>query len=67
MVRAADRVSLAVKDDGRGFDTAALAGTDLAGHLGIVGMRERVRSRAGSFCLTSRPGAGTSVEVELPV
>jgi signal transduction histidine kinase len=67
MVRGADRVSLAVEDDGRGFDTGALAGTDLAGHLGIVGMRERVRSRAGSFRLTSRPGAGTSVEVELPV
>lgn len=67
MVRTAARVSLAVKDDGRGFDTAALAGADLAGHLGIVGMRERVRARAGSFRLTSRPGAGTSVEVELPV
>ncbi|HLK89102.1 MAG TPA: sensor histidine kinase [Polyangia bacterium] len=67
MVRAADRVSLAVKDDGRGFDTGALAAVDLAGHLGIVGMRERVRARAGSFRLTSRPGSGTSIEVELPV
>ena len=40
---------------------------DLAAHLGIVGMRERVRARAGAFQLTSRPGAGTTVEIELPV
>ena len=67
LVRDPDRVSLAIRDDGRGFDPAALAGADLAGHLGIVGMRERVRGRAGLFRLTSRPGAGTSVEIDLPI
>jgi signal transduction histidine kinase len=67
VVRTADRVSLAVHDDGRGFDPAAISRTDLAGHLGIVGMRERVRARAGLFRLTSRPGAGTDVEIDLPV
>ncbi|HEY4395119.1 MAG TPA: sensor histidine kinase [Polyangia bacterium] len=67
MIRTADRVSLAVHDDGRGFDPNALAGVDLAGHLGIVGMRERVRARAGLFQLTSRPGAGTDVEIDLPI
>ncbi|HXT96006.1 MAG TPA: sensor histidine kinase [Polyangia bacterium] len=67
LVRDPARVSLAIRDDGRGFDTAALAGIDLAGHLGIVGMRERVRARSGAFRLTSRPGAGTSVEIELPI
>jgi signal transduction histidine kinase len=30
-------------------------------------MRERVRARAGTFGVTSRPGAGTTVEIELPV
>jgi signal transduction histidine kinase len=67
LVRTADRVSLAIHDDGRGFDPAALSTADLAGHLGIVGMRERVRARAGLFRLTSRPGAGTDVEIDLPV
>ena len=61
------RVTLAIHDDGRGFDPAALAGADLAGHLGIVGMRERVRSCAGAFHLTSHPGAGTTVEIDLPI
>jgi signal transduction histidine kinase len=67
LVRTAARVSLAIHDDGRGFDPAAISGLDLAGHLGIVGMRERVRARAGLFRLTSRPGAGTDVEIDLPV
>jgi signal transduction histidine kinase len=67
MVRTSDRVSLAVHDDGRGFDPEALSRADVAGHLGIAGMRERVRARAGRFRLSSRPGAGTDVEVELPI
>ena len=67
IVRGADYVSLAIRDDGRGFDPSALAAPDLAAHLGIVGMRERVRARAGAFQLTSRPGAGTAIEIELPV
>jgi signal transduction histidine kinase len=61
------RVSLAIRDDGRGFDPTALASADLSDHLGIVGMRERVRTRAGAFQVTSRPGAGTTVEIELPI
>jgi signal transduction histidine kinase len=67
IVRDADHVSLAIRDDGRGFDPSSLATVDLAAHLGIVGMRERVRARAGAFQLTSRPGDGTTVEIELPV
>ncbi|HVV50764.1 MAG TPA: sensor histidine kinase [Polyangia bacterium] len=67
MVRSAERVTLAIRDDGQGFDTAALGDAALTGHLGIAGMRERARARAGVFRLTSRPGAGTSVEVDLPV
>jgi signal transduction histidine kinase len=67
LVRTADRVSLTVHDDGRGFDLDELAGADVAGHLGIVGMRERVRARAGFFRLSSSPGVGTDVEIDLPV
>ncbi len=67
IVRDARGVSLSIRDDGRGFDPIALASADLAGHLGIIGMRERVRARAGAFQVTSRPGAGTTVEIELPI
>lgn len=61
------RVSLSIRDDGRGFDTGTLDGAAAAGHLGVVGMRERVRARGGVFHLTSRPGGGTAVEIEIPV
>jgi signal transduction histidine kinase len=30
-------------------------------------MQERVRARGGTFHVSSRPGSGTSVEVEMPI
>jgi signal transduction histidine kinase len=66
MVRRPTTLSLSIVDDGRGFDTTTLAAASL-GHLGVVGMQERVRAKGGGFHLRSRPGAGTSVEVEIPI
>ncbi|HMF40895.1 MAG TPA: sensor histidine kinase [Polyangia bacterium] len=66
VARGPTALSLSIADDGRGFETATLAAAS-AGHLGVVGMQERVRARGGSFRLSSRPGAGTSVEVEMPI
>jgi signal transduction histidine kinase len=34
--------------------------------LGIVGMRERVRSLGGSIEVLGRPGQGTTVRVSIP-
>jgi signal transduction histidine kinase len=66
--RGPDRLALRISDDGRGFDVGVrLEGAAAAGHLGVVGMRERVRAHGGGFRLRSRPGAGTTIEVELPV
>ena len=50
---------------GAGFDqTATLAN---ASGVGLAGMRERVASLDGSLTITSAPGTGTSVAVELPL
>jgi signal transduction histidine kinase len=66
--RRADHVALRIHDDGRGFDVGVrLEGAASAGHLGVVGMRERVRAHGGGFRMRSRPGAGTTIEVELPL
>jgi signal transduction histidine kinase len=67
IVRDPEHVSLAIRDDGRGFEPSTLATVDLSAHLGIIGMRERVRARAGAFHLISHPGSGTTVEIDLPV
>jgi len=66
VIRRPTSVSLSIVDDGRGFDTAGLAAAS-AGHLGVAGMQERVRARGGTFRVSSRPGSGTRVEVEIPV
>jgi signal transduction histidine kinase len=68
VVRRPQTISISILDDGRGFDAAGALGRAAAdGHLGVVGMRERVRGRGGTFTLDSRPGAGTRVTAELPV
>jgi signal transduction histidine kinase len=56
-----DRLSLAIEDDGRGFDTARQKG------MGLVGMEERVRHLGGTFDVRSRPGSGTVLNVSLPL
>jgi len=64
---AANRVSLSIQDDGRGFDPLTLDEFAARGHLGVLGMRERIRARGGQFTLTSTPGLGTTIQIELDV
>jgi signal transduction histidine kinase len=65
MVRIAatdDTVSIEVSDDGRGFDPAAV-GPD---HFGLRSMRGRVADLGGRLEITSVPGRGTVLRVEVP-
>ena len=50
-----------VSDEGPGFSTAAGAGPEAEGRLGLAGMRERVESQGGRFQIESAPGQGTKV------
>jgi signal transduction histidine kinase len=54
---------LAISDNGRGFDSTALA----PGADGLAGMARRMQSLSGSCQVTSRPGAGTTVRLHLPL
>jgi signal transduction histidine kinase len=56
----------AVRDDGRGFERAAPPARSWAG-AGLQGMRERADLIRARLEITSRPGAGTSVRVEVPL
>ncbi|MCH7344603.1 CHASE3 domain-containing protein [Pelomonas sp. CA6] len=51
-----------VRDDGRGFDPAAVP----PGHHGLLGMRYRMESLGGTLTLASAPGQGTRIEARLP-
>lgn len=55
-----------VTDDGVGFDPDTAPGERGEHGLGLVGIRERVRSVHGTLQISSRPGAGTTLQVSLP-
>jgi PAS domain S-box-containing protein len=62
--RERDRLVLAIRDDGRGFDQAD---PSLSGSLGLVGMRERAAMLGGGVSISSAPGKGTSVIAWIPL
>jgi signal transduction histidine kinase len=59
-------VSLTVRDDGRGFDPAAVAGSD-RGHFGLQVMRERMAGIGGSLVIDTAPSGGTTVTARCPL
>jgi two-component system sensor histidine kinase UhpB len=61
-------VQAVVQDDGSGFDfDAALRATARRQPLGLIGMQERASLLGGSVVIDSRPGAGTTISVTLPL
>jgi signal transduction histidine kinase len=52
---------VSVQDNGSGFDPKQQKG------LGLLGIEERVRRFGGSFCVTSRPGDGAVLSVQIPI
>jgi signal transduction histidine kinase len=57
------QVALQVRDDGVGFEPAR--SEQAARKLGLSSMRERARSVGGRLTVTSAPGGGTTVRVEV--
>jgi signal transduction histidine kinase len=55
-----DVLRVHVSDDGRG-------GADFAGSSGLAGLKDRVEALGGRIWLHSPPGAGTTVEITLPL
>jgi len=50
-----------VTDDGKGFNVA-----DHSGGTGLQGMRDRLDAIGGTLAVTSSPGAGTTIEGQIP-
>jgi signal transduction histidine kinase len=57
----ADTLSLEIRDDGHGLPMEPRAG------VGLTSMRERATELGGRFTVSSAPGDGTLVRVELPL
>lgn len=60
-------VLLRVRDDGRGFDVAALEVPGDRPRLGVAIMRQWADSLGGRLALSSVPGRGTQVTLHLPL
>lgn len=61
-----DRVELAIRDDGIGFDRDQVRARRLVGrNLGMVGMEERGALLGGTFQIASTPNHGTTVSVSV--
>jgi signal transduction histidine kinase len=61
-------VVLRIEDDGAGFDAELLStGPERWPHFGLAGMRERAESVGGRIAWHSTQGAGTQVELRIPV
>ncbi|MBN1188680.1 MAG: sensor histidine kinase [Dehalococcoidales bacterium] len=55
-----DKICLVIQDDGIGFE---IEKNNQAGHYGITGMKERAHLIGGELTITSKPGAGTRIEL----
>ena len=64
LARTGGRLTLTVEDRGRGFDPSVVAGKR---GLGLISMKERVTAAGGSLTIDARPGAGTRVQVQVPL
>ena len=62
----ARKLRVRVRDDGSGID-ASLLNEGREGHYGLPGMRERAKAIGGQLEVWSERGAGTEVELTIPV
>ena len=62
-----DQLELRVRDDGKGFDPAAVRARTLhGGSLGLLGIQERASLAGGRVEISSVPGTGTEVRAWFP-
>ncbi|WP_329233014.1 sensor histidine kinase [Streptomyces sp. NBC_01460] len=62
-----DEVTLDIRDDGCGFDPAALPPRSGTGGFGLGGMRARAERIAGTAEIETEPGQGTAVSARVPL
>jgi PAS domain S-box-containing protein len=63
-----EEVQLAIRDDGVGFNPAAIErGAEHGARFGVLGMQERVELLGGQIEFTSTPGQGTAIRVRFPL
>ncbi|MDE2571117.1 MAG: GAF domain-containing sensor histidine kinase [bacterium] len=62
-----ERLTVEVRDDGRGFSPRSQRRYRNAAHFGVAGMKERAKLLGGTLAVRSAPGHGTSIRVLIPL
>jgi signal transduction histidine kinase len=63
-----EQLELLIHDDGQGFTLPErLDQLAAAGHYGLLGMKERIELAQGTLAISTAPGKGTSVLVQVPL
>lgn len=62
-----DEITLDVRDDGHGFDPAAVPPVTRTGGFGLGGMRARAERLAGNLAVEAEPGRGTAISARVPL
>ena len=62
-----DSLSVAIKDNGKGFDAGVIMADSARKGLGLLGVQERAHLLGGTFAVQSAPGRGTVITVEIPL
>jgi PAS domain S-box-containing protein len=65
IIKSYPKIIFRAEDDGIGFDGQISGGTQMS--LGLLGMRERASLLGGTFQLSSKPGKGTRIRIEIPL
>jgi signal transduction histidine kinase len=60
-------VLFSLRDDGAGFDVAAVKRHGATQSLGLLGIEERVDALGGTLQIESNPGNGTALLIAVPV
>ncbi|WP_031513762.1 sensor histidine kinase [Desulfofalx alkaliphila] len=61
------KVSLLIRDDGKGFDKERILAEKRDEAFGLVGMRERIQLLKGKLNIKSAPGQGTEISLFVPI
>jgi two-component system CheB/CheR fusion protein len=62
-----DHLIVTVSDEGVGFDVQAKASQDDRSHFGVFSWCNRIEAMGGRCSIDATPGAGTRIDVNLPV
>lgn len=62
-----DAIIMTIEDDGVGFDSSKAIDQRSGSGIGLSGMSNRIKSMGGEIEISSAPGKGTNIMINLPV